>query len=314
MVHKVEKRREVAQRMGGLAAALVYNPGAGSAGGNDEFLTDVRRLLRQAQIDAQVYQAQDRREIMAATAHARRQGIQLVIACGGDGTIETVANMLVKTPVTLGILPAGTRNNVAAGLSIPAHMAAAVSLLRDGRRRAVDMVHVRCGQEERWLLELFTAGLLSTVFENAESLQKGNLGALGDLVASFVGAMPAALHLKVEDGSGNTSMTIDAHAMMGMNMPYAGANFRVADDIADDDGYLDLFLYDQLNKLDLLAHGLAVMTDAAPDPRIRRLRVRQLALDSDPPVPILVDGVALGEGPVTMAVHRQALHVISGRE
>lgn len=303
----------MAQDRGQLAAALVYNPGAGSAGGTGEFLADVRRLLRQAKIDAQVYQARDEREIRAATAHARRQGMQLVIACGGDGTIETVANALVNTPATLGILPAGTRNNVAAGLAIPTHMAAAVSLLRDGRHRAVDMVHVRCGEEERWLMELFTAGLLSTVFENAESLQKGNLGALGDLVAKFVGALPAALHLTVDGDGSNRSMTIDTHAILGMNMPYAGANFRVADDIAFDDGYLDLFIYDQLNKLDLLAHGLAVMTDADPDPRIRRLRVRQLTLDADPPVPIMVDGVALGEGPVTMTVHQNALQVIGGQ-
>jgi diacylglycerol kinase (ATP) len=303
----------VAQDRGQMAAALIYNPGAGSAGSNDEFLTDIRRLLRQARIDAQVYQAQDKREIMAATAHARRQGMQLVIACGGDGTIETVANALVTTPVTLGILPAGTRNNVAAGLNIPTHMAAAVSLLRDGQRRAIDMVHVRCGEAKRWLLEMFTAGLLSTVFENAESLQKGNLGALGDLVATFVGATPAALHLTVDDGSGDTTMTIDTHAILGMNMPYAGANFRVGENIVDDDGYLDLFVYDQLNKLDLLAHGLAVMTDADRDPRIRRLRARHLALDANPPVPILVDGVTLGEGAVTMTVHQQALYVLCGR-
>jgi len=294
-------------------AALVYNPGAGSAGGSDEFLSGVRRLLHQAKIDAQVYQAHNEREIRSAAAHAGRQGIQLVIACGGDGTVETVANALVNTPVTLGILPAGTRNNVAAGLNIPIHMAAAVSLLRDGRRQPIDMVDVRRGQEQRWLLELFTAGLLSTVFENAESLQKGNLGALGDLVATFVGAAPASLHLTLDDGSGNQTISLDTHAILGMNMPYVGANFRVADDIAYDDGYLDLFVYEQLNKLDLLAHGLAVMTDADPDPRIRRLRVRQLALEADPPVPILVDGIALGAGPVTMAVHQAALHVISGR-
>ena len=295
-----------------LPAALIGNPGAGSAGGDDTFLDDVCDLLRQEGIEARLYEAQESEEIAAAAADARDRGLELVIACGGDGTIEGVANELVRSPVALGILPAGTRNNVAAGLNIPTHMPAAVSLLRRGRRQAIDVVQVRCGGEERWLLEIFTAGLLATIFENAEAAQKGNLLALGDLVAKFAGASPSALHLTLDDGSGSTSLQLETHAVLGMNMPYAGANFRVADDIAFDDGFLDLFIYDKLNKLDLLAHGLAVITDADPDPRIRRRRVRRLALHADPPVPILVDGVALGEGPVEMEVHPQALQVITG--
>ena len=178
------------------------------------------------------------------------------------------------------------------------------------------MVHARCGSEERWeerwFLELFTAGLLSTIFENAEAVQKGNLGALGDLVAKFAGATPSLLHLTVDDGGSSRTLALETHAVLGMNMPYAGANFRVADDILCDDGYLDLFLYERLNKFDLLAHGLAVITDSDPDPRIRRLRARRLALEADSPVPIMVDGVALGEGPVTVEVHPRALQVITG--
>jgi diacylglycerol kinase (ATP) len=302
----------VAQSTKLLPAALIGNPSAGSADGDDHFLDGVRALLRQAGIEARLYEAEEPEEIKAAAAQARDAGLELVIACGGDGTLEGVANELVRTPVTLGILPAGTRNNVAAGLNIPTDMPAAVALLRSGERRSIDMVHARCGAEERWFLEIFTAGLLATMFENAEAAQKGNLGALGDLVAKFVGATPAVLHLTVDDGSGKQTLQLETHAVLGMNMPYLGANFRVADDIVFDDGYLDLFLYDQLNKLDLLVHGLAVITDSDPDPRIRRLRVRHLALHADPPVPILVDGVTLGEGPVTMQVHQRVLRVITG--
>lgn len=297
-----------------LAAALIYNPSAGSAAGNDYLLDDVRSLLRAAAIDAELHEAEDQEAIAAATAHAREQGLQLVIACGGDGTLEGVANGLVNTSITLGILPAGTRNNVAAGLNIPTDPAAAVALLRTGKRQTIDMVHARCGGEERWFLELFTAGLLATIFENAEAVQKGNLGALGDLVAKFAGATPSRLRLTVDDGGGSRKLALETHAVLGMNMPYAGANFRVANDILCNDGYLDLFLYERLNKFDLLAHGLAVITDSDPDPRIRRLRAQRLVLEADDPVPILVDAVPLGEGPVTMEVHPRALQVITGWE
>jgi diacylglycerol kinase (ATP) len=296
-----------------LPAALIYNPGAGSADDQGEFLATLRRLLRDANIDATVYAAGSSDELAGATAAARSAGVELVIACGGDGTLEGVANGLVNSPFTLGILPAGTRNNLAASLGVPTDLPAAVALLRSGRPQAVDAVHVRCGETERWLLELFAAGLLSDMFENAEAAQKGNWGALGDLAAKFVGATPSTLRLSLTEASGaNESLETEAHAILAMNTPFAGANFRVADDIYYDDGVLDVFLYAGLNKLDLLAHGWAIATDGEADPRIRRLRARRMTLQADPPVPILVDGINIGEGPAVMEVHQGALRIITG--
>ena len=126
----------------------------------------------------------------------------------------------------------------------------------------------------------------------------------------------ATTHLySAQNPSEGEHMAIEAegHAVLAMNTPYLGANFRVADDILYDDGCLDVFLYAGLNKLDLLAQGVAIATDGAPDPRIRRLRARRLTLRAEPPVPILVDGVNLGEGPASLQVHRAALKVLAGQ-
>ncbi len=296
-----------------LPAALIFNPASGSVDGERDFRTMLQELLAAVNIEVTAYEAKDDNELAAATARARQQGVDLVIACGGDGTVEGVANGLVNGPNTLGILPAGTRNNLAASLNIPTDLAAAAALLRSGTARPIDVVHARCGDQERWFLELFTAGLLSAVFEDAEAAQKGNLGALGDLAAKFVGASPSTLHLTLADDEGDRqTLETEAHAVLAMNTPYLGANFRVADDIRYDDGFLDIFLYAGLSKLDLLAQGLAIATASAPDPRIRRLRARRLTLRADPPVPVLVDGVNLGEGSVALQVHHGALRVIAG--
>lgn len=296
-----------------LQAIMVFNPGAGAAGGGDEMLQTVQRLLQEVRIEAPVFEAAEPQEFAAAAAEARRQGVSLVIACGGDGTLEGVANELVNSSLALGILPAGTRNNLAASLQVPTELPQAAALLRSGTRQAIDAVHASCGSQERWCFELFTAGLLSDMFENAEAVQKGNWGALGSLAAKFVGSTPATLHLAFTDDEGSErSFAAEAHAILALNTPYVGANFRVAEDIRYDDGCLDVFLYAGLNQLDVAAHGLAIATDAEPDPRIRRFRARRLALRAEPPVPSLVDGVNLGEGPVTLEVHPGALQVITG--
>ncbi len=298
-----------------LTAALIFNPASGAADDGGKFNSTLREALVGVHIDVTNFEAKDDRELAEATARARALGVELVIVCGGDGTIETVANGLVNSGLTLGILPAGTRNNLAASLNIPTDIAAAAALLRSGKRQAIDAVLATCGGHERWFFELFTAGLLPDVFEDAEALQKGNLGALGDLAAKFVGASQSTLHLALSDDEGeHMAIEAEGHAVLAMNTPYLGANFRVADDIRYDDGCLDIFLYAGLNKLELLAQGIAIATDGAPDPRIRRLRARRLTLRADPPVTILVDGVNLGEGTASLQVHRAALQVIVGQE
>jgi diacylglycerol kinase (ATP) len=297
-----------------LPAALIFNPASGAADDGRKFFYTLQGLLAGVNIEATTFEAKEDGELAAATAKARQLGIDLVIVCGGDGTVETVANGLVGSGITLGILPAGTRNNLAASLNIPTDLAAAALLLRSGAPQAIDAVHAACGSRERWFFELFTAGLLTDVFNDAEAMQKGNWGALGDLAAKFVGASPSTLHLALADGEGeHEALEAEAHAVLAMNTPYLGANFRVADDICYDDGCLDVFLYAGLNKLDLLAQGLAIATDGAPDPRIRRLRARRLTLRAEPPVPILVDGVNLGDEPVVLQVHRTALKIVAGQ-
>lgn len=298
-----------------LTAALICNPGSGSAGGDDGADPDeMRRLLAQEGIHATCYMVESGAEIDQAANDVLKHDFPLVIVYAGDGTIETVANALVGTQRVLGILPGGTRNNLAASLSIPTELPQAVQVLRQGQRRAIDAAHAACNSKQRWFFELLTVGLMTKLFEDAEAIQKGRFTAIADLIAAFAGAAPAAIHLGINGGqhAGTALIQAEGHAVLGLNTPYLGANYRFADDIAWDDGLLDLFVYDRMSKLDLLAHTAAVVTNSDPDPRIRRLRAREFALTSDPPLPILVDGVPLGEGAVTVRVRHQALNVMTG--
>ena len=63
----------------------------------------------------------------------------MFVVCGGDGTILAVAEALIGTRATLGIIPTGTQNDVALSLGIPADVPAAIALLRTGRRIKVDV-------------------------------------------------------------------------------------------------------------------------------------------------------------------------------
>ena len=294
-----------------LQAKLIYNTKAGAATkASDARLREVIQLLRDANIYADTAQADEADEITAAAAAAARAGYPLVIACGGDGTIGSVANGLVLGPATLGILPLGTRNNVARSLGVPLKLPAAVALLRAGKTHSIGAGLAIVGKQRRWFLETFTVGLFSALFPHADALQKGNLVRARDLLTTFATSAAAQMQLTID---GETTLRIEAHALIGVNMPSTGANFRLGADIAYDDELLDVFLYDRLDQLDFLVYGWDILTGMPEDPAIQRIRARHLLVHTQPFLPVMVDGFDLGAGDVEVYMKAHSLNVIVGK-
>src|SRR5215212_354053 len=155
MENRASKETKMSEEYPLLRAALIVNPASGAFAGEGDILATLQRLLAEVNIEVTAFEATSDDELAEATARARQLGVELVIACGGDGTLEGVANGLMNSAITLGILPAGTRNNLAASLNIPTDLNAAAALLRSGTPQAIDVVHAHCGDQERWFLELF---------------------------------------------------------------------------------------------------------------------------------------------------------------
>ena len=97
------------------------------------------------------------------------------------------------------------------------------------------------------------------------------------------------------------------------NMPFMGANFQVAPDVLFDDRYLDVFVYSDLSKRDLIGQAMQ-SPDTAPDARIQRFRAKTIAITTHPAMPVMADGVSLGvgEGSVTVTLQPHRLRVMAG--
>jgi len=94
---------------------LIANPTAGPDG-SVHLLPDLIQILHNHDLDPQVSFTTLEEDGEGLAIAAAQAGVQLVIVAGGDGTIEAVARGLVHTPTQLGIIPVGTRNNIAASL------------------------------------------------------------------------------------------------------------------------------------------------------------------------------------------------------
>jgi diacylglycerol kinase (ATP) len=108
----------------------------------------------------------------AAARDAVHQGAELVVACGGDGTVNAVAEALADTGVCLGIVPLGTGNLLAANLGIPTAIDEAISVLIHGTNQVIDLGS--CG--ERVFTGIAGLGLDAAMVADAPDALKKRIG------------------------------------------------------------------------------------------------------------------------------------------
>ncbi len=292
-----------------LRAKLLFNPQAGVVDESSHHLTEILLMLQAWQIIPEIHMVTPESRLFAVVREALRRGMQLVIVCGGDGTVESAIGPLMQTRATLGIIPTGTRNNVARSLGIPTDLAAAVELLRTGRRISIDIGRAQCGHNARWFLETSSIGLVPALYPAAEDIQRGNLARIAEFLSTLVSSQPARLDLAV-DGENHTFS--NAHLALVSNMPYFGANVQVSPSISYTDQMLDVFVFSNLTKLELVSYALQIIGGAASDARIVHYRARSVLLRSTPEMPVMADSFPLGDGNLTVNLRHAGLRVIAG--
>ncbi|HTY84226.1 MAG TPA: diacylglycerol kinase family protein [Silvibacterium sp.] len=126
-------------------AALLYNPDSGGSQRRRRDLESAVALLRQAGVEAELLPTESRDHAGEEARAAIAGGCDTIFACGGDGTIHNIAQVVANTPVALGVLPMGTANALAHDLGLPNQVPAAAeaALHAEPRRIALGRVGYR---------------------------------------------------------------------------------------------------------------------------------------------------------------------------
>ncbi|MGA8761490.1 MAG: diacylglycerol kinase family protein [Candidatus Sulfotelmatobacter sp.] len=126
-------------------AALLYNPESGGRRTQRRpELEAVLALLRQAGIEASLLHSHSRDQAVGHTRQAILAGCDTIFACGGDGTVHNVVQVLAKSHVALAVLPMGTANALAHDLRIPLDPAAAARAALRATPRRIALGRIQC--------------------------------------------------------------------------------------------------------------------------------------------------------------------------
>ena len=255
-----------------------------------------------------------------ASEAAREWHEGLLIVAGGDGTINDAVNGLGKAGfpegVTLGILPAGTGNDLAATLCIPDDPDEAEDVIRQGRVRTLDVARVRSeGIEERFFINVATGGLGAEISDANEGELKKRWGKLSYLRASLEVAKDfdvKELDLYLD---GELHRTRAVNVVVG-NCRYAGGGWLAAPRANPEDGLLDVVIIEKLGLADLLQLAPASMAraDYLGKEGVFSARAKEIRVETQPPggLDFTVDGEVVGDEPARFSVVPGALKVIVG--
>jgi diacylglycerol kinase (ATP) len=242
---------------------------------------------------------------------AAKAGYPLVIAAGGDGTVESVAWGLVDTDAALGIIPLGTYNNVATCLGIPENVPEACALIAGGSPRAIDAGQVKvAGKKARMFFETCAVGVGAPLTAVGQAAEKGRWDTARRALPSVLGMPPSGTQIRLDGGPPRWTQTL---LITVSNAPRAGASFQLAPAARMDDGLLDICVFEGLQQADLAARVLALKNgDIVEDPRVQYARAISVRVRSSRPLPVAADSKLIGTTPARFVVRPGAVLAIVG--
>jgi len=162
-------------------AALLYNPESGGSRKRQRELESALAVLRDAGVEADLVPTESRDHGGEATRRAVASGCDTIFACGGDGTIHNIAQVLANSCVALAILPMGTANALAHDLGLPRNVvAAAKAALHSVARRIalgrVEYTDLQAKPGGRYFVVAAGMGVDAHLFYNLHSGTKQRMG------------------------------------------------------------------------------------------------------------------------------------------
>jgi diacylglycerol kinase (ATP) len=286
---------------------FILNPASGGGKG-EKLLPLLKNQLKVLGLSADLALSHHPEEAREIATRSQKRGCEIIVACGGDGTIHSLLPALVQRPVALGVIPIGTANDLARNWKIPFQLNRALLSLRSSRPKAVDVIRTGSGK-----LIAGTAGIGfdAAVVQQAEWLRKVAGGILPFSIA-FFSELPRYSSTEVSLRAEDWNYDGPAWQILLTKIARYAYIFRITTSVKADNGLMDICLIPQTPNL-----GVITALPKLPFLGLKKLpgalfrTTPFLEIKSSPPVGIHGDGDLLGQTPETFRVIPGGLRILA---
>jgi diacylglycerol kinase (ATP) len=286
---------------------VILNPSAGS-------IRDLDSLVKQiGQIPgAEIFTTTKPGSAARFARTAIRKGHDMIVAAGGDGTLNEVINGIGEKlgEARVGLIPLGTGNDFARTIGMPTDLDAAIDVIRTGKTRAVDLVRVT-SDEVRYFVNVSAGGFSGLVDEKITPEMKKTWGPLAYLRSAAAALSDLRAYRTTLAFDNAESLQLDLYNVVVANGRFVAGGRLIAPEASIDDGLLDIILIQQRSapELALLAAQVALGTHLSSDAIVYR-RAAKLTVNSKPGMWFNVDGELVGNEPARFEILPRALRFV----
>lgn len=236
-----------------------------------------------------------------------RESADIIILCGGDGTIASGALAVEECGLPLGIIPLGTANDLARTLGIPMDLTQAADVILAGNTRTIDLGTVN-GYA---FFNVASMGLSADLAQGLEPKLKKRFGRFGYALAAAKVLFKARPFTATIREKGEVTKVKTFQIAVGNGRHYGGGNVIEAS-AEIDDGHLDLYSLELSNvwKLAGMLRSFRSGTHGAWD-EVRTARGVEFEIETRKPMPINTDGEIVTSTPAKFLVHPGAIKVFA---
>jgi diacylglycerol kinase (ATP) len=282
---------------------LVFNPTSGSRAKTTAAIQNVIAQFRARGIEMIPSPTLPGGSVILQVREMVMKSPDLLVAWGGDGTINEVVNGMFGSDIPLGILPGGTANLMVRELNIPQDVSAAVEVIGDGtiRRISVGMAN------ERYFVLMVGIGFDSAVIQNVNSTMKRMMGKLAFGISAFQTAVNYTFPQFQVQFDGQQSDCVFA---VICNARHYAAYFVLTPDADISDEYLYLCLFKDPGLASLFYYAFhALRRTHLQLPSVQVIRAKDVMIFGDDTVAVQADGELVGFLPLKFTIHPRAMQI-----
>lgn len=284
---------------------VIYNPSSGREAAANKAFNSLKYVMEKTDAEVTFFATKKKNDALEAATKACNEGYDLIIACGGDGTVHEVVNgiMMSENKTKFAILPAGTSNDFAEQLCIPSSSEEFANLLLNPKFEPIDVGFLG----NTYFINVVCGGAFTNIPHSVNIDAKTIFG-------KYAYYFQAALEIpgQIEKSYytnyiiDNMEYNIDTVLFLISNTSGAGGFKYLSPNAKYNDGYLDIMIIEKSSAADLFQIFTGVFNGSHVNhPKVHYYQAKNIKIECDQELTLDIDGELGGETPITISsIHR----------